>query len=88
MADRAWLEIRVLPWRPRRRTMRASTLRDRVSDLDFLNGIDDLTGVVIVLGVWIPILIAAVLPFGAVQRQAGASVGIPLKWAASASRSS
>jgi hypothetical protein len=61
MADRAWLEVRVFPWRPRPRVMRASTLRERVSDVDLLSGVDDLTGVVIALGVWIAILIAAPL---------------------------
>lgn len=42
-------------------TMRASTLRERVSDFDALIAIDDLAGIVIGLGVWLGILIAAPL---------------------------
>ena len=61
MADSAWLEVRVFPWRPRPRVMRASTLRERVSDVDLLGGLDDVAGLVIALSVWVGILIAAPL---------------------------
>lgn len=59
--DRALLEIRVFPWRPRARVMKASTLRDFASNADPTDAIDDLTGLVVVLGVWLAILIAAPL---------------------------
>ena len=61
MAQSAWIEVRVFPWLLRTRTMRASTLRERVSDLDALMAIDDLAGIIIGLGVWLGILIAAPL---------------------------
>lgn len=41
--------------------MKASTLRDFASNADPTDAIDDLTGLVVVLGVWLAILIAAPL---------------------------
>jgi hypothetical protein len=59
VATSAWLEVRVFPWRPRARVLKASKLRDTVSDGDLLGGADDVASFVIALAVWVAILIAA-----------------------------
>jgi hypothetical protein len=61
MVQTAFLDIRVLPWRPRARVMKPETLRDGVSNTDPFLGGDDLSGLVLGLGMWLFILIAAPL---------------------------
>jgi hypothetical protein len=58
--ESALLEVRLFPWRPRPRVMKASTLREAV-DLDQLGGVDDVAGLVLVLvlALWLAILLAA-----------------------------
>ena len=56
--ESALLEVRLLPWRPQPRVMKASTLRETV-DLDQLGGVDDIAGLVLVLALWLTILLAA-----------------------------
>ncbi|NYD42141.1 hypothetical protein [Nocardioides panaciterrulae] len=58
MLDSALIDVRVLPWRPRARVMRADTLRDNA---DPFTAFDDLQGVVVGLVLWLVILIAAPL---------------------------
>jgi len=53
----ALLEVRVLPWRPRARVMKPETLRD-AADPSVI-GVDDLSGVVVGLALWLVIIIAA-----------------------------
>ena len=56
--ESALLEVRLLPWLPRPRAMKASTLR-RTVDLDQLGGVDDIAGLVLALAFWLTILLAA-----------------------------
>lgn len=56
LLERALLDVRVLPWRPRARVMSADTLRD-CSD-PFI-GLDDLSGLVVGLVLWLAIIVAA-----------------------------
>lgn len=58
--ERALLEVRVLPWRPRARVMEPQTLRDAATDPGLI-GLDDLGGIVLGLALWLGILIAAPL---------------------------
>jgi hypothetical protein len=76
MVERALIEVRVFPWRPRARVMKASTPRDLALNADPVN-VDYISGCVVVLGVWLAILIAAPL---VVLLLAGAlfSVELPL----------
>ena len=55
--ESALLDVRLFPWRPRARVMEPDRLRDLV-DIDLLSG-DDLTGLVIGLGLWLAIIVAA-----------------------------
>ncbi|MEN0130531.1 MAG: hypothetical protein AAGC49_13890 [Brevundimonas sp.] len=58
----AALEIRVLPWRPRRRKIDPDKLRDGVADVaDVASVIDDLPGAVIGLGMMLVCYVAAPL---------------------------
>lgn len=60
MLETALLDVRVLPWRPRARLMKAETLRDN-ADPSVALEVDDLAGVVIGLALWLVIIIAAPL---------------------------
>jgi hypothetical protein len=53
----ACLEVRVLPWWPRRR-IHTDDVRETTPDL---TGVDDLTGLVVMLGLWLAVIIAAPL---------------------------
>lgn len=55
------LEVRLLPWRPQARVMRAGTLRDLVSSPDTFMGADDVAGIVIGLALCLGLFIAAPL---------------------------
>jgi len=57
MVERAFIEVRVFPWRLRARVMTASTRRGLALNADPVNG-DDVAGFVVVLRVWLAILIA------------------------------
>lgn len=59
--QQAFLEIRALPWRPRRRAVKADDVREAVSSGDPLAGTDDLAGAVLSLAVWLFVLVAAPL---------------------------
>jgi hypothetical protein len=59
VAETAVLDVRVLPWRPRARVMKASTLREGLSNFDPLGGADDLHGFVLGLAAWLAIIVAA-----------------------------
>jgi hypothetical protein len=59
LMETALLDIRALPWRPRRRVMKPDTLRNSIDGLAF-DG-DDLGGVVLGLALWLVIIIAAPL---------------------------
>ncbi|HEX4977314.1 MAG TPA: hypothetical protein VFV40_05560 [Nocardioides sp.] len=59
--QQAFLEVRVFPWRPRRRAVKADDVRDAVSSGDPFAGADDLAGVVLSLAVWLLVLVAAPL---------------------------
>lgn len=61
MAETAMLDVRVLPWRPRARVMKASTLREGLSNFDPLGVGDDLHGFVLGLAAWLAIIVAAPL---------------------------
>jgi hypothetical protein len=61
MLASALLEVRVFPWRLRTRVMKASTFRDKMSNVDPTLGADDLSGLVIGLAIWLTILLAAPL---------------------------
>jgi hypothetical protein len=54
----ALLDVRVLPWRPRARVMKADAIRENV---DPFVAVDDLHGLVVGLAVWVAIIIAAPL---------------------------
>ena len=56
MIETALLDVRILPWRPRKRMMKASTLRDNA---DPFSASSDLEGVVVGLVLWLLIIIAA-----------------------------
>ena len=56
MTQRALLDVRVLPWRPRARVMKPATLREHA---DPLVAADDLGGVVLSLALWLLIIVAA-----------------------------
>ncbi|MGN6721252.1 MAG: hypothetical protein ACTHJM_01415 [Marmoricola sp.] len=58
MLETALLDVRVLPWRVRARVMRPDVLRENV---DPLMAVDDLSGVIFGLVLWIVILTAAPL---------------------------
>ena len=55
----ALLEIRVFPWRLRTRVMKARTLRAKVAHMDPTLAADDLSGLVLGLGAWLTIMLAA-----------------------------
>lgn len=55
-AEKAFVRVRVFPWRVRARVMSPSTLRDNV---DPITAVDDLAGLVIGIGLWIVVLVAA-----------------------------
>ena len=60
--DVAALEIRVLPWRPRRRTIDPEKLRDRVGDAtDVATVVDSVPGLLIGLGAMVLCYVAAPL---------------------------
>jgi hypothetical protein len=59
--QQAFLEVRVLPWRPRRRAVKADDVRDAVSSGNPFDGADDLAGVVLSLALWLLVLVAAPL---------------------------
>ena len=59
--QQAFVDIRVLPWRPRRRTMRAADLREAALSGDPLLGADDPGGIVLGLGIWLVVVVAAPL---------------------------
>jgi hypothetical protein len=61
MLASALLEVRVFPWRLRTRVMKASTFRDKISNVDPTLGTDDLSGLVIGVAGWLTILLAAPL---------------------------
>lgn len=54
--ERALLDVRVLPWRPRARVMKPGTLRDIA---DPAAGADDLGFLVVSLVLWIVVIVAA-----------------------------
>jgi hypothetical protein len=56
--ETAVLDVRVLPWRPRARVMKPSTLRENADPLVVM---DDLQGVVLGLALWLVIIVAAPL---------------------------
>jgi len=56
MLETALLDVRVLPWRPRARVMKADTLRENA---DPFIAADDLSGVLLGLALWLVIIIAA-----------------------------
>lgn len=58
MTPIALLEVRVAPWRPRARVMKADTLREAA---DPLTTVDDLTGVLVGLALWLVVVVAAPL---------------------------
>ncbi len=58
MVQTAVLDVRVAPWRPRARVMKADTLR---AAADPVTSVDDLTGVLIGLALWLVVIIAAPL---------------------------
>ena len=58
LLEPALLDVRVLPWRPRARVMSADTLRD-IGDPFML--VDDLSGLLVGLALWLAIIIAAPL---------------------------
>ncbi|MBD8059284.1 hypothetical protein IC607_09930 [Cellulomonas sp. JH27-2] len=61
----AALEIRVLPWRPRRRKIKPDDLREMSSDaMDFADGDD--SGVVLVVGILVTVLVFVFAPIVAV----------------------
>lgn len=55
-AESAFVRVRVFPWRVRPRVMKSSTLRD---GFDPLTAVDDLSGIVIGIGLWIVVIVAA-----------------------------
>jgi hypothetical protein len=55
-AELAFIEVRVFPWRPRPRVMKASTLRD-VADPGLV--LDDFDGFVMGMALWLAIIVAA-----------------------------
>ncbi len=55
-AESAFVRVRVFPWRVRPRVMKPSTLRD---GFEPLMAFDDLSGIVIGIGLWIVVLVAA-----------------------------
>lgn len=59
MLESACLEVRVLPWRPRRRVMKVEDLREVSAEL--VGGSTDPTDFAISLGLWLAIVIAAPL---------------------------
>ena len=59
LTQAALLDIRVLPWRPRKRVLKPDTLRNSAGDFAFAG--DDLGGIVIGLALWLVIIIAAPL---------------------------
>lgn|SRR6478609_1030410 len=59
LTEAALLDIRVLPWRPRKRVLKPDTLRNSAGDFAFAG--DDLGGIVIGLALWLVIIIAAPL---------------------------
>lgn len=61
MAETTMLEVRVLPWRPRARVMRASTLREMVTSPDALMGADGIAGIVVGLALCVGVFVAAPL---------------------------
>lgn len=64
MSDVAFLEVRVLPWRPRQRRLHPDTLRDLATP-DLSLGGDDLAGVAVglalSLALWLAVVVAAPL---------------------------
>ena len=58
MHETALIDVRVLPWRPRVRVMKADSFRDKI---DPLSGMDDISGVLIGLALWLLTIIAAPL---------------------------
>jgi hypothetical protein len=57
--QQAYLDIRVLPWRARRRNISADDVREAVVQMNPLDGADDLGGLVLGLAVWIAVFVAA-----------------------------
>lgn len=58
MLETALLDVRVMPWRPRARVMSAEALRDNAGSL---TSVDDLSGVVLSLALWLLVIVAAPL---------------------------
>jgi hypothetical protein len=61
ITDGAVLDVRVLPWRPHARVVKPSTLRDLVGSDPLGNSSGDDVELVIGLGVWLAVMIAAPL---------------------------
>lgn len=59
--QQAFLEVRVLPWRPRRRAISADSFREGVAQVDPLAAADDIPGLVLGLAAWLAVLILAPL---------------------------
>lgn len=57
--QQAFLEVRVLPWRPRRRVLSADGLREGVAQVDPLAAADDVPGLVLGLAAWLAVLVLA-----------------------------
>lgn len=62
MLESAFLEIRVFPWRPRTRVIKASAFREAVAtEFSPIDLADGLTGFLVGLGLWLTLLLAAPL---------------------------
>ena len=59
LAETAVLDVRVLPWRPRKRMLNPDALRDNADTVAFAG--DDLGGILLGLALWVFIIIAAPL---------------------------
>jgi hypothetical protein len=59
-SDIAMIEVRLLPWRLKARVMKPEHVRDAAGYIDPSN-VDDVTGLVVVLAVWLGIVLAAPL---------------------------
>lgn len=55
----ALLEVRALPWRPRKRAISGEKLRETVGDLSFADLSEGIEGFVVSLAFWLVLLIAA-----------------------------
>lgn len=63
MIRAAFLDVRLLPWRPRARVMKAEDLRENADLLDVATGADDpagfVAGIVVSIALWLFVLVAA-----------------------------